>query len=40
VLKLLGWLAVGIVLLGLGWFKLRHGRHEVTSATTGSGETG
>jgi hypothetical protein len=32
VLKLLGWLAVGVVLLALGWFKLRRGREEVTSA--------
>ena len=31
-LKLLGWLAVGVVLLTLGWFKLQHGRQEVTSA--------
>ncbi len=31
-LKLLGWLAVGVVLLALGWFKLQHGRQEVTSA--------
>ena len=26
VLKLLGWFAVGVVLLALGWFKLRHDR--------------
>jgi hypothetical protein len=32
VLKLLGWLGVGVVLLALGWFKLRHGREEATSA--------
>ncbi len=32
VLKLLGWLAVGVVLLALGWFKLQHGRQEVTPA--------
>ena len=32
VLKLLGWLGVGVVLLTLGWFKLRHGRQEVASA--------
>jgi len=25
VLKLLGWLPVGVVLLALGWFKLQHG---------------
>jgi hypothetical protein len=30
-LKLLGWLAVGVVLLGLGWFKVRRGRQEATS---------
>jgi hypothetical protein len=31
VLKLLGWLAVGVVLLGLGWFKVQRGHQEVTS---------
>jgi hypothetical protein len=31
VLKLLDWLAVGVVLLALGWFKLQRGRQEVTS---------
>ena len=31
-LKLLGWLAVGVVLLALGWFKLQRGREEITSA--------
>jgi hypothetical protein len=32
VLKLLGWLAVGVVLLALGWFKLRRGRQQAASA--------
>ena len=32
VLKLLGWLAVGVVLLALGWFKGQRGRQEVTPA--------
>jgi hypothetical protein len=32
VLKLLGWLAVGVVLLALGWFKLHRSRQQVTSA--------
>jgi hypothetical protein len=32
VLKLLGWLAVGVVLLALGWFRLRRSRQEVPSA--------
>jgi hypothetical protein len=38
VLKLLGWLAVGAVLLALGWFKLQRGSHEITpkSPTMGS----
>jgi hypothetical protein len=38
VLKLLGWLAVGAVLLALGWFKLQRGRREVTPAGTGAAE--
>ena len=38
VLKLLGWLAVGAVLLALGWFKLQRGRQEVTPAGTGAAE--
>ena len=33
VLKLLGWLAVGVVLLALGWFKLQRSREEATSPT-------
>ena len=36
VLKLLGWLAVGVVLLALGWLKLQRGRQEVTPAGTGA----
>jgi hypothetical protein len=31
VLKLLGWLAAGVVLVALGWFKLQRGRRKVTS---------
>ena len=38
VLKLLGWLAVGAVLLALGWVKLQHGRQQVTPAGTGTAE--
>jgi len=38
VLKLLGWLAVGAVLLTLGWVKLQRGRQEVTPAGTGTAE--
>jgi hypothetical protein len=34
VLKLLGWLAVGAVLLALGWVKLQRGRQEVTPASS------
>ena len=32
VLKLLGWLAVGVVLLALGWVKVQRGRRKITSA--------
>jgi hypothetical protein len=32
VLKLLAWLAVGVVLLALGWFKLQRGHQQATSA--------
>jgi hypothetical protein len=38
VLKLLGWLAAGAVLLALGWVKLQHGRQEVTPAGTDAAE--
>ena len=38
VLKLLGWLAAGVVLLALGWLKLQHGRQQVTPARTGAAE--
>jgi len=38
VLKLLGWLAVGVVLLGLGWFKQQRGRREVRSAGADAAE--
>jgi hypothetical protein len=38
VLKLLGWLAVGVALLALGWLKSRRGRHEVTSAERSAAE--
>jgi hypothetical protein len=38
VLKLLGWLAVGVVLLALGWLKLRHGRQRVTPAGADAAE--
>jgi hypothetical protein len=38
VLKLLGWLAVGVVLLALGWFKRQRGRQEVTPAGTDAAE--
>jgi hypothetical protein len=31
VLKLLGWLAVGVVLLALGWFKLQRGRQSAAA---------
>lgn len=37
VLKLLGWLAVGVVLLALDWLKLQRGRQEVMSAGTDVG---
>ena len=33
---LLGWLAVGAVLLALGWFKHSRGRQQVTPAGTGA----
>jgi hypothetical protein len=38
VLKLLGWLAVGAVLLALGWVKLQRGGQEVTPAGAGAAE--
>jgi hypothetical protein len=37
-LKLLGWLAAGAVLLALGWVKLHRGRPQVTPAGTGAAE--
>jgi hypothetical protein len=38
VLKLLGWLAVGVILLALGWFKLQRSRQMVRSAEVGAAE--